>query len=85
MLGRDFQQPADVMLGQLAHVRRIAPRQIHANARGHQHLAHARLLARPLHQLDERAVIGAQQLANRRVHAAQPAAACFDLGRVQRI
>ena len=34
---------ADVMLGQLAHVLRRAG-QVHADARGHEHLAHARLL-----------------------------------------
>ena len=52
MFGGDLQQPARVMPGQLADVRRAAQGQVHADARGHQHLLHARLPPRRLQQFE---------------------------------
>ncbi len=80
MLGRDLQMAADVVGRQLVHVFRRKLGQVHADAAGDQHLADARLRAGAAHQLDERAVVGAQQLADRRMHARQPFALRLDLG-----
>ena len=60
MFGGDFQQAAGVVAGNLADEGRAAQGKVHANARGHQRLLHARLPPRGLQQLDQRPVVGRQ-------------------------
>ena len=74
MLRGDLQQAAGVMAGDVADVGRAAERQVHADARGHQRLLHARLPPRRLQQPDQRPMIGGQPRADRRPEAAQPPA-----------
>ena len=80
VFGGDFQMAADVVLGQFAHVDRIAAGQVHADAGGDQHFAHAGELARFFHQVDQRAVVGAQQFADGGMDATEAAADGFDFG-----
>ena len=78
VLGRDLQPSADVVPDQFSHVLGRAASQVHADAAGDQHFFDARRLPRLFHQLDQRAVIGTQQLADRRVHARLPPADRLD-------
>ena len=72
VLGGDLELAADVVGRQLAQVFRRQLGQVHADAAGDQNLADARLAAGPTHQLQQWAVIGAQQLANTRVDRRRP-------------
>ncbi len=49
VFGGDFQMAADVVLGEFAHVDRVAAGQVHADAGGDQHFFDAGQLARFFH------------------------------------
>ena len=74
VLRGDLQAAARVVFGELGHVLRRELCQVHADARTHQHLANAGHFADVFHQSDQRAVVGAQELADGRVDARQPPA-----------
>ena len=79
MFGSDLQQAARVMPSDLADIFGALHRQVHADARGHQRLLHARLQPRGFEQPQERSVIGRQERADFRAKAACPPAffPCF--------
>src|SRR4029453_15629309 len=74
MLRRHLEVPSHVVSGQLVHVCRGAARQIHADATRHQHLADPWYTARLAHQLEEGAMVGAEQHTDLWVHAGEAAA-----------
>ncbi len=80
MFGGDLQVAADVVLDQFGHVFRRLLGQVHADAGGDVDLVDARDLAAFLHQVDERAVVGSQQLADLGMDAREPLALGLDLG-----
>ena len=80
VLGRHLQVPADVVLGQLGQVFRRFLGEVHPDAGGHQHRVDAGHLAALPHQVDQRAVAGVQQLADRGMNARKPLALRLDLG-----
>ena len=78
MFRSHFQQSAHVMLGQLFYIFRTATSQIHTNATGDQHLPNAFDLTSLTHQLNQRSMVGTQQLANLRMHTRLPSTLGFN-------
>src|SRR6266446_215274 len=79
MLRRDLEVSADMVRHQLTDVLvavlLVRERHVVADAARHERALHAGQLTRLAHQLDERPVVGAELLADRRVHAGSAAAA----------
>ena len=79
VLRRHLQMAADVVLGEFLKVFGVAAGEIHPHATGDEHPLHALHAPCLPHQFLEGAVVGAEQFADRRMHAREPAALGLDV------